>query len=133
MNNKNKGFTLVELMIVIAIIGILASIGVPHYHQYTKRAKYAELIMEVGKLQSAVEICYQTSNDLASCDGGTQHVPVPNTNSDVVASADVTAGTVSASAIASLHNATIELVPTPTADGVLAWQKNGTCIQYKFC
>ena len=45
MNKKQQGFTLIELMIVVAIIGILAAVALPAYQDYTNRAKVSELIL----------------------------------------------------------------------------------------
>ncbi len=68
MVKVQKGFTLIELMIVIAIIGILAAVAVPQYSQYTKRAKFSEVKMAVSPIKSAVELCYQrNSGATASC------------------------------------------------------------------
>ena len=127
----NAGFTLIELMIVIAVIGILASIGVPHYHQYTKRAKFSEVVVEVGRLKSAVEVCYQTTNDITQCDGGTSYVPTPITT-DIILTASVNGGTISAQSTENLNNATIQLIPTVTSE-TLSWTTLGTCKTYKYC
>jgi len=59
MVKVQKGFTLIELMIVIAIIGILAAVAVPQYSQYTKRAKFSEVKLAVSPIKSAVELCFQ--------------------------------------------------------------------------
>lgn len=127
----NSGFTLIELMIVIAVIGILASLGVPHYHQYTKRAKFSDVVVEVGRLQSAVEVCYQTNNDITQCDGGTAYVPIPATTGSIAA-ASVTGGTISAQSTENLNHATIQLIPT-ISGGSLTWTTLGTCKAYKYC
>ena len=66
--NKQDGFTLIELMIVIAIIGILAALALPAYQTYAKKAKFSEVVMATTAVKSAIDICYQTKGDLALCD-----------------------------------------------------------------
>lgn len=68
MVKVQKGFTLIELMIVIAIIGILAAVAVPQYSQYTKRAKYSEVKLAVSPIKSALELCYQRNAGDQNCD-----------------------------------------------------------------
>ena len=67
MVKVQKGFTLIELMIVIAIIGILAAVAVPQYSQYTKRAKFSEVKLAVSPIKSAVELCYQRNAGNVLC------------------------------------------------------------------
>ncbi len=59
-----KGFTLIELMIVVAIIGILAAIALPAYQDYTKRSKMAEVVGFMSSARIAVAETYSTTNDL---------------------------------------------------------------------
>ena len=61
--NAQKGFTLIELMIVIAIIGILAAIALPAYQDYTKRARAAEGLSLAGGAKTAVSEYYSSNND----------------------------------------------------------------------
>jgi len=59
-----KGFTLIELMIVVAIIGILAAIALPAYQDYTTRAKVSEVILAASACRTAITEVVQTSSSL---------------------------------------------------------------------
>lgn len=64
MSKMQKGFTLIELMIVVAIIGILAAIALPAYQDYTKRAKMSEVVLAASGCRTAVTEVYQTGASL---------------------------------------------------------------------
>ncbi|MBL0448945.1 prepilin-type N-terminal cleavage/methylation domain-containing protein [Aeromonas caviae] len=57
---RQSGFTLIELMIVVAIVAILAAIALPAYQTYTKKSKMTQLVAATGSLKTAVEVCMQT-------------------------------------------------------------------------
>ena len=60
MKKAQQGFTLIELMIVVAIIGILAAIAIPAYQTYTAKAKFSEVVLATAGVKAAVDICAQT-------------------------------------------------------------------------
>ena len=63
MRQSNRGFTLIELMIVVAIVGILASVALPMFQQYSVRAQVAEGMKLVGPLKAAVTEYYNENGD----------------------------------------------------------------------
>ena len=70
-----RGFSLIELMIVVAIIGILIAIAIPSYQTYTRRARYTEVIHAAAPYKLGIEECYQMTEDLSACDAGKNGIP----------------------------------------------------------
>src|SRR5690606_15261823 len=66
MKKAQQGFTLIELMIVVAIIGILAAVAIPQYQNYVARAQVARVMSETGALKTAVETCMMNGQDAGS-------------------------------------------------------------------
>ena len=62
-----QGFTLIELMIVVAIIGILAAVAIPQYKDYTAKAKAGNAIVSIDSFKNAVALCGQEEGTLADC------------------------------------------------------------------
>lgn len=88
-----QGFTLIELMIVVAIIGILAAVAIPAYSDYTVKAKVANILSAVDSLKTAVALCAQEAGgDPATCaKGGTPGTPDLTPTKEVASgSADAT-------------------------------------------
>ena len=100
MKNVQKGFTLIELMIVVAIIGILAAVAIPQYQDYTVKAKVGNAMTSLGSLRTAVALCAQEAGGvLTSCDttSGTLATSIPVfTATKELASASVTDGVITA-------------------------------------
>ncbi len=87
---KQSGFTLIELMIVVAIVAILAAIAMPTYQNYTKKAKMTELVAATGTAKTAVEVCVQTKG-VTPCVPGQQGIPNLAPSAAVSSGVDVTA------------------------------------------
>ena len=65
-----KGFTLIELMIVVAIIGILAAIAIPQYQNYVAKSQVSRVMAETGSLRTAIESCLLDGKEAADCHVG---------------------------------------------------------------
>lgn len=64
---KQQGFTLIELMVVMAIVGVLAAVAIPQYQNYTQRARWANNIHYLSGIQSAFVICFSQNSGLNNC------------------------------------------------------------------
>lgn len=142
MQKVQQGFTLIELMIVVAIIGILASVALPAYQTYTNKAKFSEVVLASSNMKTAVEICGQTyaSSDADfdnSCGttgaNGVNDVGASGYVASVIVSdpgSDTVVITATSSGIAG--EATHILTGTLTS-GQITWAAAGSCVVAGWC
>ncbi|EHR73725.1 prepilin-type N-terminal cleavage/methylation domain-containing protein [Burkholderiales bacterium JOSHI_001] len=133
MKRVQQGFTLIELMIVVAIIGILAAVALPAYQDYTKKARFANVMSVAESYQKAVVDCMNTPLPKADCDLGTNGIPAaPATMPANVTSLGVVDGVVTVTGDAKVDSKTF--VADPTIDnGVLRWTQTGSCLALGWC
>ncbi len=143
--SAQKGFTLIELMIVVAIIGILAAVALPAYQTYTAKSQFTEITSASSGLVTAITVCAQINNSLATCDikdnkgiaqlqkgaagGATVKSVVVTDDTGVIT---VTAEGTAAAPVKGLSGETSVLTPT-LANGQVTWEESGTCLTDGYC
>ncbi|MDT8283046.1 MAG: prepilin-type N-terminal cleavage/methylation domain-containing protein [Gammaproteobacteria bacterium] len=138
-NRTQAGFTLIELMIVIAIIGILASVALPAYQTYTKKARFSEVVLAAGSIRTAIDMCYQIRGEynLANCDTEAKLGILLSDaeGGDYVNSVVLTAITavITATGSASVDSQNLVLKPTPSGNTLLWSDSTSSCIAAGLC
>lgn len=133
IQKAQQGFTLIELMIVVAIIGILASVALPAYQTYTAKAKFTEVVLATSGLKIAVEMCAQNLATVTGCTDGSEGIAAVAAAGNI-ASVTTNNGVITATAAAANGLAGETYILTPTlADGKVTWAKTGTCVAAGYC
>ena len=122
---KSKGFTLIELMIVVAIIGILAAVAIPAYNDYTQTTKASAGIAGLSSFKTNVAMCLQKEGALDDCESGKKGIPaeVKAGTINYLETVSVAKGVITAKLEAKDRNSKqIDITLTPTlGSGTINW------------
>ena len=131
MKKAQSGFTLIELMIVVAIIGILASIALPAYQTYTQKAQFSEVVLATSAAKIAVELAAQIGVTDLDLDAGSNGI-LDLGASGFVTSVETEDGMITATGVAALGSVTYTL-DSAIAGGQVQWTVGGTCQAAGLC
>jgi len=128
IKQAQKGFTLIELMIVVAIIGILAAVALPAYQDYTVRARVSELILAASSAKTALSEGMQTHGTWGA--NWTSAITISATGMISSASVNTGTGVIIVYGTQPTSSSSVTMVPNTTTDNKLVWTCTGAPAKY---
>ncbi|AHK19916.1 prepilin peptidase-dependent pilin [Yersinia similis] len=120
-----KGFTLIELMVAIAIIAVLSGIGIPSYQRYIQKAALTDMLQAIVPYKMAVELCALEQSNLDSCNAGSNGIPAGQI-SRYINAINIAKGVITLSGQHTLTGLTLAISPTRNSNGNLIWTRTCT-------
>ncbi|MBU1926820.1 MAG: pilin [Gammaproteobacteria bacterium] len=130
MKRSAHAFTIIELLMVIAIIGILVSIAIPSYKQYTEKARFSEVIMATTPFKTAVSLALQDGISMDELNEGENGIPTAPNATKNLDNITVKQGVITATATKQAGSYTFSLTPDENGS---QWSVSGSCVEAGVC